>query len=443
MAGSGMTEAPPGLVRAVGRWGMVGLMVNSIIGAGIFGLPSTIHSLTGPYGLLAFAACAVVVACIALCFAEVGSRFTQTGGPYLYTRTAFGPQVGFLVGWLMWITRVTALAAISNVMASYLAFFWAPAGAGSGRAAAIAAVLVSLTAINLAGVRQAAGVSGLLAVGKLVPLVLFVGVGAFFLDPGPFAGSPLPGATAFTQAIFQLIFAFGGFEAMVIAAGESKDPRRDVPFALLVAIAGATLLYVSIQAVCIGTLPTLESSTRPLADASVRFAGAVGGTVIGLGALISTTGTLCASVLVGPRLLYAMAEQDQLPGAFGLTHPRFRTPYAAILSTAGLGLALAVSGTFVYLLGLNVISRLATYLGTAGALLVLRRHQGERPALFTVPAGGIVATLAMVACLWLLARSGLRELRDVGIALGAGLCIHAAHRGWGRRGETGHERGAS
>jgi amino acid transporter len=333
----------------------------------------------------------------------------------------------------MWITRVTSLAVIANVMASYLAYFWAPAGSGWGRATAMTAVVVPLTVINLVGVRQAAGTATVLAIGKLMPLLLFVAVGLFFLDPGSFAGARPPDAGSFTQSVLLLIFAFGGFEAVVVAAGEMQEPRRNLPFALLVSIGGATLLYVLIQVVCIGTLPGLGASEKPLADASVRFMGAAGASVIAAGALISTVGTLCAILLVGPRVLFAMSAQDQLPRLFARTHRRFQTPHVAIMLTAGVGLALSISGTFTYLLGINVIARLTAYLSTAAALLVFRRVERDRPALFSVPAGGFVATLALAACAWLLARSGARELRDVGIALAAGLCVFAADRWWRAR----------
>ena len=419
-----------GLIRGVGRWAMVALMINAIVGAGIFGLPSKIHALAGTWALLALVACAAVVACIALCFAEVASRFTHTGGPYLYTRLAFGPLAGFLVGWLMWITRVAALAAIANVMTSYLAFFWPAAGYGAGRAIVMSVVMVALTLVNLVGVRSAAGAIGTLTLAKLAPLLLFVGVGVFFLDPHRFAGGPSPDSGSFSKTVLQLIFAFGGFEAVVIAAGETRDPRRDLPFALFVSIAIATLLYLLIQVVCIGTLPGLGSSEKPLADASGRFMGAVGASLMALGALIATVGTMCGSLLLGPRMLFAMAERDQLPRVFARIHPRFRTPHVAILLTATAGLGLAVSGTFVHVLSLSVIARLTTYAATAAALLAFRRRDHGHPALFSVPAGGAVVAVTLGGCLWLLTQSGTRELRDVAIGLAAGLCLYAAQRAW-------------
>lgn len=416
------------LVRGIGRWALVGVFINGTIGAGIFGLPSKIHALAGPWALLAFVACAVVVGSLALCFAEVSSRFTQTGGPYLYTRRAFGPVAGFLFGWLMWLTRITATAAIANVMVSYLAHFVPVAAEGAGRAVATGVAIVVLTAINLFGVRQAAGMATAFTIGKVAALVLFVGVGLFFLEPGRFALPAAPSAATFSAVALQLMFAFGGFEGAVVLGGESRDPRRDFPFALFVALAVVTTLYVLIQAVCIGTLPTLATSSRPLADASALFMGAAGAAVISFGALISTTGTMFATLLLGPRVLYAMAEQGQVPRVFARTHARTRVPHVAVLVSGAIALAFALSGTFTYLVNLSAITRLLIYIGTAGALLALRRGGADLPALYRAPAGTIVAALALGACVWITATSPARDLRDVGIALAAGLVLYVATR---------------
>lgn len=419
-----------GLVRAIGRWTMVALMINMIVGAGIFGLPARVHAQAGVYGLLAYAACAAVIACIALCLGEVSSRFTSTGGPFLYATEAFGRLPGFLVGWLMVTTRMTSLAIIANVMADYLAYLWPAAVAGPVHTAVMVAALVALAAINWLGVREGAGVAAALTVAKLVPILLFVGVGLFFLDPRRFAATPAPQGTAITQAVLLLVFAFGGFESAVVTAGEMKDPRRDAPFSLLVGIGAATLLYFLIQTVCIGTLPELASSKRPLADAAARFAGGAGGAFIAVGAFVSTFGTLGGTMLSGPRVLFAMAERRLVPEWFGRPHARFHTPHAAILVITAGGVVLAVTGTFIYLLGLNVITRLIQYLVTALALVVLRRREPGRPAPFTVPGAAVVVPVTVVACLWLMARSSARELRDVAIALVVGLAVYAARVAW-------------
>jgi amino acid transporter len=400
-------------------------MINGIIGAGIFGLPSKVHALVGVHGLFAFAVCALIIAAIALCCAEVASRFQETGGAYLYTQRAFGSLPAFAVGWLMWVTRMAAMAVMLNVAVSYLSFFWEPATTPIWRALIMTALTAALTVANLRGVRNSAVVCNVLTIGKLTPLLLFALAGIFFIDPSRFALGAAPQAQPFTQAVMQLIFAFAGFEATVIAAGEMRNPQRNLPFAMLVAIGGVTVLYLLIQIVCIGTLPELASTERPLADASLQFLGAAGASLIAAGALISTLGTYNGIMLLGPRLLYAMAENSQIPRLFARVHPRFHTPHAAILLTAFLGLVLSISGSFTYLLTLGVIARLLTYIVTAAALLVFRRRPHMEPAHFRVPGGAVFPVLTLALCAWLIVNSGARELRDVGIAIAIGLVLFA------------------
>lgn len=430
----------PALVRGIGRWTLVAMMVNGIVGAGIFGLPSRVHALLGPAGLAAYVACAAVMALIAVCFAEVASRFSGTGGPYLYAHVAFGPVAGFLLGWIMWLTRVTALASIARVMASYLAVFWPFAASARGADVAIAIVLGALTILNLAGVRHVAHAVTGLTLAKLAPLALFVAVGAWFVRPHLFAAAVHPTAGAFGTAVLLLVFAFGGFEATVITAGEMRDPRRDTPFALALGIGVAALLYVAVQAVCVGTLPSLAASERPVADAAAAFGGAAGAGLMAFGALVATIGTLGASMFVGSRVVYAMADRRQLPTVLAWVHPRFATPQVAIALTAGVAIALALTGTFTSLVTLNVLARLATYASTVLALFVLRRRPDAPPAAWRAPAGGWVALLALVACGALVAQSHARDLLGFGLALAAGLALFGIARAQfriARRAEVG------
>src|SRR6266566_5915725 len=215
-----------GLVRGIRRWDLIAIAINAIIGAGIFGLPADVYARIGSYSLIAFVACALVVTLIILCFAEVGSRFDETGGPYLYAREAFGPTVAFEVGWLIWLARLTAFAANCNLMVSYLAFFWAPANSTIPRALIITGVILSLTALNVFGVRQAAIASNLFTVGKLIPMLIFVAAGLFFLNPHAFALGARPSAGAFSQSVLLLIYAFTGFEMAEIPAGEIRHPQK-------------------------------------------------------------------------------------------------------------------------------------------------------------------------------------------------------------------------
>ena len=337
-----------GLVRIIRRWDLGAVVLNATIGAGIFGLPSAVFALVGVYSLFAFITCAILVTLIILCFAEVSSRYTQTGGPYLYAREAFGPVVGFEVGWLMWIARVTAFAANCNLLLAYFGFFVPSVETGATRVATITIIVAALTAINIIGVRDATMLTNGLTIAKLLPLTLFIGVGFFFIEGGSYALSSRPAFGDFSVSVLLLVYAFTGFETAVIPAGEARDPKRDLPWALLSAIALVTVFYVLIQFIAIGTLPDLAGSTRPLADAGGRFLGPMGAAIISAGALVSILGNLNVTLMVTPRLPFAMAERGELPEIIGAVHTRFHTPHIAIYFTGFIVLVLTLTGTFVY-----------------------------------------------------------------------------------------------
>src|SRR5258706_4385539 len=398
-----------GLLRGIRKWDLVAVTINGIIGAGIFGLPAKVFALIGSYSLIAFVACALVVTLIVLCFAEVGSRFDETGGPYLYAREAFGSTVAFEVGWLIWLARLTAFAANCNLMVSYLAFFWAPANSTMPRALIITGTVLSLTALNVFGVRQAAIASNLFTVGKLIPMLIFVAAGLFFLNPHAFALGAGPSAGAFSQSVLLLIYAFTGFEMAAIPAGEIRNPQTHLPRALLISIAVVACTYILIQIVCIGTLPELAASQKPLADAAQRFIGTTGAAIISAGAIISIAGNLNIVLLSGSRVPFAIAEQKQLPEVFAAIHRRFSTPHIAIVVTAGVMLVLTLRSSFVAALTISAIARLVTYAVTCAALPVLRRRSGVPVAMFKVRGGPIIAVAALILAVWLLANSTLRE----------------------------------
>jgi amino acid transporter len=413
-----------GLLRAIRRWDLVALAVNAIIGAGIFGLPSEVFRRIGAWSLLAFLACGFVVTLIILCFAEVSSRFTGTGGPYLYARETFGPLVGFQVGWLIWIARITAFAANCNLLIAYLGFFWPDAESPVPRVVLIGLVVFGLTAVNVLGVRNATRVSNIFTVSKLLPLLLFVGIGVFVLDAGRYSFAARPPLGEFSASVLLLVYAFSGFEMATISAGEIRNPRTDLPRALLSAMGVVVVLYFLIQLVAIGTLPGLAGSARPLADAGGRFLGPWGATLITTGAVVSILGNLNVIVMAGSRLPFAMAEGGQLPALFGAVHPRFRTPHVAIVATALASLLLTLSGTFVYAATISVIARLLSYAATCAALPVLRRRPGAPAAMFRAPAGVAVSVAALSLVGWLLSHSTLRQARDAGIAAMIGLLLY-------------------
>ena len=417
-----------GLIRAIGRWDLVAVAINGIIGAGIFGLPSKAYALIGSYSLFAFVACAIVVVLIILCFAEVGSRFKDTGGPYLYAREAFGSIVGFEVGWLIWLVRITAFAANCNLLVGYLGFFYPDSGNRWPRFGIITGVVVGLTIINLIGVRQAAITGNLFTIGKLVPMLLFVSLGLFFIQPQHYSFAVRPEIGAFSQSVLLLVYAFSGFEMAAIPAGEVRDPQRNLPMAILVAIAVVAIVYILIQIVCVGTLPDLASSQRPLADSASRFMGTAGGAIISAGAIISMTGNLNVVLLSGSRMPFAMAERKELPPFLARTHQKFHTPHISILITAAIALAVTLSGTFIYALTISTLTRLASYAVTCAALPLLRRRKDAPPAKFKVPGGDLIAVLVLILASWLLYNSNLREARDASIAAAVGLVVYFIYR---------------
>lgn len=417
-----------GLLRGIRKWDLVAVAINGIIGAGIFGLPAKVYALIGTYSLIAFVACAVVVILIILCFAEVGSRFDETGGPYLYAREAFGPTVGFEVGWLSWLARLTAFAANCNLMVSYLGFFWPTANTPLGRAIIIVGVVVALAAVNIIGVRQAAITSDLFTIGKLVPMLIFIVAGLFFLNPHAFAFGPRPPTGAFSQSVLLLIYAFTGFEMAVIPAGEIRNPRRHLPRALLIASAVVAVVYISIQVVCIGTLPELAGSSKPLADAGQRFLGTAGAAIISVGAIISIAGNLNILVLSGSRIPFAIAEQKQLPAFLARVHRRSFTPHVSIVITATLMMVLTLKSSFVAALTISAIARLVTYAVTCAALPVLRRRSDVPKAMFKLPGGPVIAVAALILAAWLLLHSTLYEAVAAAIAALVGLLIYAGYR---------------
>src|SRR2546427_5446100 len=414
--------SPEGLVRGIRKWDLVAVAINGIIGAGIFGLPAKTYSLIGSYSLIAFVACAFVVLLIILCFAEVSSRFDETGGPYTYARAAFGPTIAFEVGWLSWLARLTAFAANCNLMVSYLAYFWPAANNAVPRAIMIVLVVLVLTAVNIIGVRQAAIASDLFTIGKLLPMLAFVAVGLFFLNPHAFALGARPATGAFSQSVLLLLYAFTGFEMATIPAGEIRDPQRHLPRALLIATGVVACTYILIQVVCIGTLPELAKSTKPLADAGQRFMGTAGGVLISAGAMISIAGNLNIVLLSGSRVPFAIAEQNQLPAFLARVHRRFFTPHVAIAITAALMLVLTLKSSFVAALTISAIARLVTYAVTCAALPALRRRAEVPKAMFRGPGGPVISIAALLLAGWVLANEKGEEANAANVVAERCVC---------------------
>jgi APA family basic amino acid/polyamine antiporter len=393
------------LVRAIGRWTLVALTVNSILGSGIFGLPSVIAAVLGnlsPWAvLLAGAAMAVIVSC----YGEVASQFAETGGTYLYIRHAFGRFAGLQVGWMTLLSRFTACAAAANLLVVYTGEFWPEATHTVPRFMIITVFVGTLAIVNYRGVGAGALVSNVSVVAKLLALGLVCALGAGYLIAHPAVPMAAPSAEwdGWLKAILLLFFAYGGYEAALNPMGEAKNPRRDAAFALFVALIIVTLLYTVLQFVVVGVLPDPAHSDRPLADAARIFIGRPGAALIAAGALISVYGYLSANLLTGPRAMFALAELGDFPALFAAVHPRMRTPYVAIAVFALLIWIFALFGSFSWNVTLSAVARLAYYGAVCAAVPVLRRKQ-PGAATFRVPGGPILPILGMVICTALLTR---------------------------------------
>jgi len=419
------------LRRALGRWDLTAIGVNQVIGAAIFILPADVARLVGPWGPLAFLGVGLLSTCIALCFAEVGSRFDRTGGPYLPARAAFGRFVGFEVGWMMWFTRVTSQASVANGLALALAFYWPPLAEGLWRGAIVTVLTLALTAINIVGVKQSSWVVNFLTVGKLVPLAMFIVVGIWFVDPARWASMPTVTTEQFGAAALLLIFAYGGYEVTGVLAGEAANPKRDVPFAFVMTLLIVATVMTLTSTIATGLLPGLAETRTPIADGAAILLGATGALIVSVGSSLSMAGNNMGQILNGSRSLFALAENGDLPRWFARVHPEYRTPENAILFTAVVALALALSGSFVFLAAVSAVARLVMYLAVCLSTLVLRRRQPTDemgPALFVIPLGPVVPVLATVVAAGILFGATTQQLAAGGAALVVGAVLFAVAR---------------
>lgn len=407
-------------MRAIGRWSLAALVINSVIGSGIFGLPSIIAGLLGSLSLLAYVLAALGNGVIMGVFAELASRFTAAGGAYLYAREALGRFAGIQIGWMSWLVRITAAAANANLFVIYLAEFWPRVREPRLHALILALLLGLLAAVNYRGVRSGANISNFFTVAKLVPLAIFLVAGAIFVLVRDPATPPLTSAAtseAWVRALLLLAFAYGGYDGALMPLGEAKNPRRDAPFALFTAMIALFVIYAGIQWIVMTVLPNPAETVRPLADAARIFLGPPGAVLMAVGALVSVYGYLSANVLNAPRLTFALATRRDFPPAFAWLHPRYHTPYFSILAFVFVTWLLAVSADFPWNAEFSGVTRLFTYGSACVAFIVLRRRPGAYPPAFRLPAGNVFAALGLIFCLVLMSQMGWIHLLIVGVTI--------------------------
>lgn len=388
-------------------------MVNSIVGVSIFKLPADLARNLAGWSPLSCMGAGAGILIIAGCIAEVSSRYEKTGGLYLYARDALGRFAGLLVAWMTWLTRIAAPAAAANLVWSYAARFFPQLATPAGKFFFLVILLGHLALLNCLGVAAGKNLSNFFTAVKVGFLLAFVVIGALALAAKPELRVPvtLPPASAKTwfETLLLLVYAYGGFEGALFVGGESKNPKRDTPIALLSALAGVCLLYTAVQYVTIATLPGAGISERPLADAAHRFWGPTGAAAIAIAAVISGYGYLSANVLHAPRITYALAEQGDFPAFLAIVHPRYRTPYVSILIYSLLVFFFAFIGNFEWNALLSAVSRLAVYAAMALAVPILRRRK-DAPAQFAVPFPHLFAGLGLLFSTALATQIGSSEL---------------------------------
>jgi basic amino acid/polyamine antiporter, APA family len=419
------------LVRSIGRWTMTALVINTVIGSGIFGVPSELIRLLGRASPLGIIIAALLTALFAAPMTEVASQFSESGGVYLYVRTAFGRFAGLQVGWFWLLTVIAAGAASANLFVNYLADIFPHAGHGGARALVIACLIGALTMANCVGARRGAQFSNVLTVAKLLPLALliFVGLARFGLHPS-FAApaqSTSPGLQSWLSALPLLVFLYGGFEVSLTPAGEIEGIRRAVPFALGVGLMVSALVFTLVQTVVIATIGMMPTD-HPLAEAASKLLGHYGGSFVAIAVMLSTYGVVSTIILAAPRFLYALSEHGEAPISLAKLHPRFQTPTNAILLCALLMWILATTGTFLWVLSLTAGSMMIYDAAVCAALIRLRRSQPEAKAL-RVPLGPVLAILGVALSVAVLTRLELHQLLLMGITA----LIAAANWWWARR----------
>ena len=431
------------LVRAIDRSSLAALTINCIVGSGVFGLPSVIAGALGNASPFAWMFAAAASGLVMACFAEVSSRFDQSGGVYLYARTAFGGTAGITVAWFGILSRLAAIGANANLFVIYLGEFWPQVNVPVVRSILLAALFGFLALVNYLGVRGGTALSNWFTAVKLVTLGAFIAGGFLFLGltHHPFRiAAPAGPAGNWIHSILLLIFAYGGYETALAPGGEARDPRRDYPFALFVALATCAFLYTATQWIVISIVPVSAMTNRPIAAAVAAMIGHRGADVVSLAILIAIFGYLSANVLGFPRMLFAQAERGDLPSAMARVHPTFRTPYVAILVLSACALIFSLAGGFQWNVTISAVSRLIYYGSVCAALPALRRKREVPEPFFRLPAGNLFAAAAIGVSILLfpkLDRASLLVMTVVAIAI-------AVNSAWAaRRANSGTLKGIS
>ena len=414
-----MKNQDEGLNRVIGVRSLTAMAVNITIGAGIFALPAVVAAQLGTSAFWAYAVCGILITLVMLCFIEVGTKISTSGGAYAYVEEAFGPLAGFLTNSLYWMGfTIMTLAAIGNVLADNLATFIPVLEEPFYRGIFLAVVIGGLATINVIGAKESSRFVVTITLVKIIPLILLIVVGIFFIDTDNLKSDSSFSLTRLGETSLILFFAFGGgAECLLAATGEIKDPKRTIPRGLLLGMGIVFFIYFSIQLVAQGVLGNalaLQAAT-PLAAVAEKIVGRYGLLLMVATAAVSALGTMSGDMLVSSRVPYAAARDGLLPSYLAKLHPKFATPYRSIILYASIGFLLSISGGFRQLAILSSASLLIIYLGVIAATIRLRKMKLEEA--FTIPGGLIVPVLAMMGTLWFLSHLAVSEIMAAGIFL--------------------------
>ncbi len=421
--------ANTGLIRAIGVRALGANVVNNIIGSGIFVLPALVAATLGPAAIVAYIVCAAAAGLIGLSFAAAGSRVSAPGGTYAYAETAFGPFVGFLTGVLFWFgSQMISAAAIATVLASSLALLFPALGSAVPRAAFLIFLYTGLAAVNVRGVQTGARLMEVLTVAKILPIVLLVVVGAFYVHRVNYAWTSVPTLAQVSSACLVLIFLFMGVEGAMTSSGEVKNPSRTVPLAILIGLGSVSALFIAVHLVAQGVLgPALAlDQETPLATVAASVFGPAGKALIAVAAAVSAFGFVSGDMLATPRILFAFGRDGYLPASVGSVNPVTHTPAVAIILEAIVTCGFAISGTFRSLVVLSTVSTLLIYIVTCLAAIQLKRkHVTADGPPFHLRGGPVVPLLACVVIVWILSGATRKEFISVGAMIGVAVILYA------------------
>lgn len=401
------------LKRSLTLFDVIGLGVNAVIGQGIFLLPGVAAGLLGPASVAALMIASFLALLIALCFAEVGSRFKSTGGSYIYAREAFGSVPGYVVGWMLCVVCVVSWAVLANGFTLVLGHFFPEVTSGWLQPVVAITLMTLMVVVNLTSAKVAGTFSTICSVAKVIPILVFVGVGLYSFDADKFAPFAPNGWDNLGQTVLILLYMLVGFETSVVPAGEMENPKKAVPTALISVMVLVVVIYLGVMVACFSLHPHLADAKNPVTDAATVFFGSIGGSLIAAGIVLSSLGVNAAQALVGPRNLFAMAERGDLPEFLSHVDARTGVPRNAVIVAYLASVVLTLSGTFYQLVQLGVLARFVQYLATCGALFVYRRRDRAEGVTmgFRIPGGEMVAALTILLIFWLISQTSWDSLK--------------------------------